>query len=185
MVERPIGSGLEDLESALSRLDTTRILDCAQAGAVAGVSRTLVDTWCRAQDPVPHDSRPQRRPVFLLSEREVLDYALRQPTTRKKALSALQARVSGAARGPGGPGTHDSAPDRISEWMPNSALSQSPAELGRLRGEFVRLQEQVAHLTGLVEELEASNGRKTAMWLAALRANTVPGTAAALDGIRD
>jgi hypothetical protein len=183
LVEPATSSELEDL-AILSALDSTRVLNCTEASAAAGVSRTLVDAWCRAQDSVPHDSRPGRRPAFLLSEREVLEYALRQPTVRKKALHALHARV-GAASGQERPAMPSHEPERVPEPMPSSARPQSPDELGRLRGEVVRLQEQVAHLTGMVEELEASNGRKAAMWLAALRASTVPGTAAALDGIHD
>ncbi len=189
-MERHSDPDVDDLAAAIAKLGTARVLDCNEAADVTGVSRSLVDSWCRAKPGVPHDARPGRRPAFLLSELDVVQYALDQPNSRKKAMQTLRARRADWDRLPGraSRGVREvplKAAAAPGEEPSAEAASDTPGEVARLRTEVVRLQEQVAHLANLVEELEASDGRKTAMWLSALRTSNVPGTAAALDGLKN
>lgn len=193
MVDLEPPDGPADL-ALLSGLSTARVLDCGTAAGLVGISRTTVAAWCREDPPLPHDARPGRRPAQQLSEREVAARALREPTTRRKALAALDARMSrtraemsdGGPAWAGAPSTNPpaAAPGKQAVTHPLAPGSAGgAAEVDRLRGEVIRLQEQLAHLTGVIEELQASDARKTALWLAALRASGSPTNAAALDGL--
>jgi hypothetical protein len=176
----------------LAGLSTDRVMDCAEAAALVGVSRSTVAAWCREDPQLPHEARPGRRPAQQLSAREVAARALREPTTRRKALAALTARAPGAHYDFAPPPQADArvlplpAPqprERPVTDVAGPVGADGPREVDRLRGEVVRLQEQLAHLSDLVEELQASDTRKTSMWLAAVRSSGTPTNAAALDGL--
>lgn len=195
---RPSDQELAPLKDVLGGLGTARVLTIGKAAGMLDLSPSAIRGWCADEnDPVPHDHRPDNRPSRLLSESELFTYVLARPTVRDHALAALRARLPqdtpAAAAPPRSPtpGPEQDAGRRTAQ--PRSATRNGdgagarPAdddqEGGRLRGEVVRLQEQVAHLTGLVEELEASNARKSALWLAAIRASSVPANAQGLDGL--
>lgn len=167
---------------SLSRLE--------EAGRLIGAGRTALDTWCRCEPPLPHHDRPGRSPRHLVAERDLFEFVLRErPKWREAALAALHARDAAPAEAPPpppagsflpAPGTEVALPLAVPS---PGAMSVEAGELGHLRGEVVRLGEQVAHLTALVEETELASVRKTAHLLAAVRAGSVPGTVAALDGL--
>jgi len=165
-------------------------LTLEEAGRLIGAGRTALDTWCRCDPPLPHDERPGRSPRHLVAERDLFEFVLRErPRWREKALAALHALDAATAETPPPPPAGSFLPARGTEAaLPTAvpspdAMSVETGELGQLRGEVVRLGEQMAHLTALVEETELASVRKTAHLLAAVRAGSVPGTAAALDGL--
>lgn len=193
---------LAPFTGVLESLGTARVLTVRKAADVLRLSPSAIRSWCVDEAaPVPHDHRPRKRPSRLLSEADLFRYVLDRPSVRDHALAALRARArqdpppSGTPR----PGSATNAPalppaDEPDPPRPSTRSigrrsaaqardAQDEQEAGRLRGEVVRLQEQVVHLAQLVEELEASNGRKSALWLAALRATSVPANAQSLDGL--
>jgi hypothetical protein len=194
---------LAPLKDVLDSLGTARVLTVSKAAAVLRLSPSAVRSWCVDETPpVPHDHRPGKRPSRLMSEADLFRYVLDRPSVRDNALAVLRGRVrhdlpppfgtpprgSAANPTPLPPADEPDAHGRSAGPTPRRSAAQAGQtqdehEAGRLRGEVVRLQEQVAHLTQLIEELEASNGRKSALWVAALRATTVPANAQALDGL--
>lgn len=197
------------VRGTLDRLGKARVLPVAKAADLLGLSASAVRAWCSDEaDPLPHDHRPGRRPSRLVSEAELVRYVLDRPSVRDRALTTLRERAleaPAAALPPAGePAVRSGAENRTRRrrtagaapaWPERTAgtgmasPAAAPASAGEhetawLRGEVVRLQEQVAHLAALVEELEASGARKSALWLAALRSSSVPGTAQSLDGLQ-
>lgn len=193
---------LAPFKDVLDSLGTARVLTVEKAADVLRLSPSAIRSWCGDEAaPVPHDHRPGKRPSRLLSETDLFRFVLNRPSVRDHALAALRvrARQDPPPAGTPRPGSTTNAPalPPADEPDPPRAPARSTGrrsaaqtrdaqdeqESGRLRGEVVRLQEQVAHLSQLVEELEASNARKSALWLAALRATSVPSNAQSLDGL--
>lgn len=199
------------VRGALDQLGRARVLPVAKAARLLGLSPNAVRAWCSDEaDPLPHDRRPGRRPSRLVSEAELVRYVLDRPSVRERALTVLRERAlaaPGAAPAAAAEpavsssaenqlrhrrtaGTAPASPERsVPAGTDMGSPPAAPASGGEhetawLRGEVVRLQEQVAHLAALVEELEASGARKSALWLAALRSSSVPGTAQSLDGLQ-
>ncbi len=136
------------------------------------------------------------------SAEPVTSNAATADTSRKSVFPAPPPAPTGgtAAAAPAGPdeAVADGAAFRHREFAdeapPPSATETSSAakpppsgelqqQLSRLRGKIVSLQEQVAHLEGIIEEKSQSAARTDAKWLALSRVQSVPDSPAALDGL--
>lgn len=186
---------LASLRNVIDALGTARVLTVRRAADLLDLSPSAVRAWCtETSDPLPHDYRAKKRPSRLLSEAELVQYVLDRPTVRHKAVALLRDRSRAQSAEVAPPSRTRSRPAPPVTSPPPASLAAVPEvperlpaagarEVAQLRGELIRLQEQVAHLSALIEELEASGARKSALWLAALRSSSVPGTAHALDGL--
>jgi hypothetical protein len=177
------------------------------AGNLMGGSRGVVLRWMKdPANPLRHEDRPGQRPAALISEYDLLKYALGETARwREAAREVLSSRWPDIGEGnptmgerridpsiapqstAGATDTrtvkHPPHGDQRDHTIRREAPSAASVEVGRLQTENLRLAERLSRTLDILDRESQAHRQAIKEWIAAMRSEGVPGDLSALESM--